>query len=132
MMGYGSQLSDTRHTATHGQAATVASINRIRGKTHLAARPEDTFYRVRAKAATDPSATARILQCFARNGLIPHLFFAKLDGDGELSVEAWLRGKEFAPHILDRIVANIGAVVGVLSSELKCETQSPPEICRHK
>lgn len=133
--GPASPLPDTRRNArfaaAHGQAVTVASIVPEGRPTH-AAQLDGAFYRARAKAAIDPSATARILQCFARNGLIPHLFLATLDSDGDLSVEAWLRQGEIAPHALDRIVANIRAVVGVVSAELTCEAQQPAEICQPK
>lgn len=128
-------LPDTGHnapfTAAHGQATTVAPIA-TEERLIFAARPDRAFYRVRAKAAIDASAAARILQCFARNGLIPHLFLATLDSDDELSIEAWLRQGEITRHALNRIVGNIGAVVGVVSTELTCEAQQSIEICQSK
>lgn len=120
---------NARFAAAHGKAVTVESIV-SEGSPTLAAPLDGAFYRVRAKAATDPSVTARFLQCFARSSLIPHLFLAMFNNDGELSIEAWLRQREIDPHALNRIVGNIGAVVGVVSTELTCEPRQSAEICQ--
>jgi len=117
--------------AVFAQAATAALTVSGR-RLALSAQPNGAVYRVQAKAAADATVTARILQCFVRNGQIPCLFLATLDKDGELSIEAWLRQGEIIPCALNRIVANIGAVIGVVSAELECELWQPVEICQFR
>lgn len=126
-----STRDNARFDAASGQAAKEVSTVSER-KIALAAQPNGAFHRVLAKAVADSSVTARILQCFVRNGQTPCLFLAILDKDGEVSIEAWLRQEEIIPSALNRIVANIGAVVGVVSTELRCEPGQPVEICQPK
>lgn len=111
---------NARSTTVPSQAATTPSVAFERRLAHPA-KHDGAFHRVRAKAAADATVTARILQCFVRNGQTPSLFLATLDEHGELSIEAWLRQGEIVPCALNRIVANIRAVVGVVSAEMKTE-----------
>lgn len=99
-------------------------------------QPGQAFYRLRATAALDASAVARILQCFVRSGQIPHLFLATR-GEGEIRIEVWLSKTGIELSAMRRIAGNIEAIVSVISVSLEYGDDSPPDareanICQAK
>lgn len=103
----------------------VSPSRACRAPDNAAEQTGEAFYHLSAVAVFDVSVTARILQCFVRNGCTPIVFLATMGGDDEILVEASMRRSGVDAEVMRRIAANVAGVIGVTSSELTCDRPRP-------